>query len=219
MELFNGVIRITVGANSGIVNSVDISRLTDDELLARARSLASAERGAVCDLVEHLAEIDRRKLNRSLGYPTLFEYCVYSLGYSEGATYRRIRAARAIQIFPPSAVAKNRDATSSASADRRRLGRSRMRGETDDCPRSINRDQLSRLPRLIGRAAGERYTALMIQLLLMATMMAQTQTPARATQAVAQFQPCVWPNRCATEAAVPVQPCVWPNTCAADKGI
>ncbi|OGS01096.1 MAG: hypothetical protein A2V88_09055 [Elusimicrobia bacterium RBG_16_66_12] len=65
----------------------------------------------------------------------------------------------------------------------------------------------------------------MIQLILMATMMTQTPAPATAqfqpcvwpnrcaTRTVAQFQPCVWPNRCATEAAVPVQPCVWPNTC------
>jgi len=65
----------------------------------------------------------------------------------------------------------------------------------------------------------------MIQLLLMVTLM--TPTPASttaqfqpcvwpnrcATETVAQFQPCVWPNRCAVEAAVPVQPCVWPNTC------
>ncbi|MBI3289344.1 MAG: hypothetical protein HYZ74_07480 [Elusimicrobia bacterium] len=33
-----------------------------------------------------------------------------------------------------------------------------------------------------------------------------------ATQ-TAQFQPCVWPNRCASVAALPVMPCVWPNRC------
>lgn len=88
----------------GAVNSVDISRLTDDELLARVKFLARAERGAVCDLVEHLAELDKRRLHETLHYPSLFEYCVYSLGMSEGATYRRIRAARAIRLFPPISI-------------------------------------------------------------------------------------------------------------------
>lgn len=34
--------------------------------------------------------------------------------------------------------------------------------------------------------------------------------------AVAQFQPCVWPNTCAKPAPVlaQFQPCVWPNTCS-----
>lgn len=65
----------------------------------------------------------------------------------------------------------------------------------------------------------------MIQLLLMATMLTQTPAPATAqfqtcvwpnrcaTETVAQFQPCVWPNRCTTETDAAIQPCVWPNTC------
>lgn len=40
----------------------------------------------------------------------------------------------------------------------------------------------------------------------------------KAAEAVAQFQPCVWPNTCAKPAAAPVlaqfQPCVWPNRCS-----
>lgn len=41
---------------------------------------------------------------------------------------------------------------------------------------------------------------------------ARKQTP----PATSQFQPCVWPNRCATEqlALVPVTTCQWPNTCS-----
>ena len=72
--------------------------------MARAKFLAMAERGAVCDLVEHLAEIDKRGLYKELGYPSLFEYCVYGLLSSEGAAYRRIRAARAIRLFPPISI-------------------------------------------------------------------------------------------------------------------
>lgn len=32
---------------------------------------------------------------------------------------------------------------------------------------------------------------------------------------IAQFQPCVWPNRCAkTEIVIKFEPCVWPNRCS-----
>ena len=29
----------------------------------------------------------------------------------------------------------------------------------------------------------------------------------------AQFQPCVWPNKCERPAVAQFQPCVWPNRC------
>jgi hypothetical protein len=83
------------------MNYADISRLTDDELWTRAKSLARAERASTCDLVEHLAEIDRRDLHTRREYTSLFEYCVHCLGFSDDAAYRRIRAARAIRKFPP----------------------------------------------------------------------------------------------------------------------
>ena len=37
------------------------------------------------------------------------------------------------------------------------------------------------------------------------------------TTQVAQFQPCVWPNKCVQQApsVAQFQPCVWPNKCAA----
>lgn len=34
-----------------------------------------------------------------------------------------------------------------------------------------------------------------------------------APQQTAQFQPCVWPNKCVTEPVAQFQPCVWPNRC------
>ena len=51
--------------------------------------------------------------------------------------------------------------------------------------------------------------------LILATMMA---APVQTNQ-VAQFQPCVWPNRCATSpapvvaASGPFTTCQWPNKC------
>ncbi|MBI3564701.1 MAG: hypothetical protein HY079_05850 [Elusimicrobia bacterium] len=43
---------------------------------------------------------------------------------------------------------------------------------------------------------------------------AMTQT-APAPKPVAQFQPCVWPNKCVSQPVAQFQPCVWPNKCAA----
>jgi 5-methylcytosine-specific restriction endonuclease McrA len=74
--------------------------LTDDALLARLEALSDQERSDVADLVEHLAEVDRRELAIDRGYPTLFEYCCRKLRYSEAAAFLRIRAARASRKFP-----------------------------------------------------------------------------------------------------------------------
>jgi len=86
------------------VNIVDIFRLSDDELIARTVALARSERAASCDLVEHLAEIDRRDLALKRTSMSLFEFCVHRLKLSDDAAYRRIRAARAIKKFPPISV-------------------------------------------------------------------------------------------------------------------
>jgi hypothetical protein len=83
---------------------VDIFRLSDDELLARTRALARVERGATYDLVEHLAEVDRRDLPTDRESMSLYDFCVHQLHLSEDAAYRRIRAARAIRKFPPISV-------------------------------------------------------------------------------------------------------------------
>lgn len=50
----------------------------------------------------------------------------------------------------------------------------------------------------------------MFEMILMMTLTAQPQTE------IAQFQPCVWPNKCSkqVEAVAQFQPCVWPNKCA-----
>lgn len=90
----------TVGANSSVDKSA-LTRVSDAELLARTEWLAGAERAAVCDLVLHVAEIDRRRAVMKRGYASTFHYCVKRLRYSEGAAYRLIRAARAVRRMPP----------------------------------------------------------------------------------------------------------------------
>lgn len=83
------------------MNTVDIFTLSDDELMNRVEVLVFRARCAAADVVEHLAEIDRRGLCPKREYGSLFEYCVNRLRMSEGSAYRHIRAARAFRAFPP----------------------------------------------------------------------------------------------------------------------
>jgi hypothetical protein len=74
--------------------------LGDEEFLARLKNLVSRERENVADIVAHLAEVDERELVLERAYPSLFAYCVRELGYTPAAAYFRIRAARAVRLFP-----------------------------------------------------------------------------------------------------------------------
>ena len=58
----------------------------------------------------HIGEVDARLLWRDLGYPRVFEYCLRELHFSEGATSKRLQAARAAREFPAifDAVAEGR---------------------------------------------------------------------------------------------------------------
>jgi len=74
--------------------------LTDDELQARAKSLAARARDATAQLVAHLVEIEARGLHLAAGYSSLFAYCRHVLSLSENETYNRIAAARVACRFP-----------------------------------------------------------------------------------------------------------------------
>jgi hypothetical protein len=77
-----------------------VAHLNNDELLARAKRLASREREATATLVAHLAEIDARRLYLGQGCASLFVYSTEVLGLSEDAAWSRIEAARAVRKYP-----------------------------------------------------------------------------------------------------------------------
>src|SRR5687768_5602807 len=79
---------------------ISLKQLSDDELVARVRGLAARERGAVADLVAHLAELDTRDVFLREGYSSLFVYCRDALGLSEHEAYDLIAVARAARQFP-----------------------------------------------------------------------------------------------------------------------
>src|SRR5712691_8205271 len=80
---------------------VTATALSDRDLLARLQVLASKEREASVELVDHLAALDSRPaLYAAQGYGSLFSYCTQALRLSEDAACSRIEAARACRRFP-----------------------------------------------------------------------------------------------------------------------
>jgi hypothetical protein len=76
------------------------AHLSNDELLATVKRLATSECQATAALVRSLMELDVRRLYLGEGYSSLFTYCTQALHLVEGAAYNRIEAARAARRFP-----------------------------------------------------------------------------------------------------------------------
>lgn len=75
-------------------------RMKDVDLIAELKFLVAREKRNLAGLLIHLAEYDLRRLYRDAGYPSLFAYCVKSLGYDENTAYRLITAGRVIKRYP-----------------------------------------------------------------------------------------------------------------------
>jgi len=74
--------------------------LSDTELLARIPVIVQAERIASADVVEHLMEVERRRLYLDQACSSLYTYCRDRLGYSEDAALKRARVARLATRLP-----------------------------------------------------------------------------------------------------------------------
>ncbi len=79
---------------------MDLSLLSNDELVSQLGKIVGNERQVTLNLMSHLMELERRALHLELGYSSLFEYCVRKLGFSEASAFRRITGARCIRDFP-----------------------------------------------------------------------------------------------------------------------
>jgi hypothetical protein len=77
-----------------------LEELSDVRLLANLDALVSSQRACMADIVAHLAELDARPTVLARGYPSLFQYCVEHLHFSEDEACRRIEAARLSRRFP-----------------------------------------------------------------------------------------------------------------------
>lgn len=77
-----------------------IQDLSDDELLRSARNKKRQESECTLEMIEHIREVDRRRLYASLKYTSLYHYVTKDLGYSEREAYDRINAMRTIREMP-----------------------------------------------------------------------------------------------------------------------
>lgn len=77
-----------------------ITQLSDKKLLEEMKLFVKKERKMTLLVIEHLEEIERRKLYCNLKYSSLLQYCVNELGYSESQANRRINAMKAAKRIP-----------------------------------------------------------------------------------------------------------------------
>src|SRR5262245_54989187 len=77
-----------------------LALLSDTELLARIPAIVQTERIASAEVVEHLMEVERRRLYLDQACSSLYTYCRERLGYSEDAALKRARVARLAGRLP-----------------------------------------------------------------------------------------------------------------------
>lgn len=79
---------------------MNLKHITDKQLLKDIKQLAEKERKITSEFLQHLKEIERRKLFSEIGYPSLFKYLTHELGFSEPGAMRRINASRILRELP-----------------------------------------------------------------------------------------------------------------------
>lgn len=80
--------------------SKSLSEVSNTDLLTSIKGLKGNENRAIADIVLRLFEINSRGIYRDAGYSSMHEYCTRALGYSSGAAYRRLEAAKALKTSP-----------------------------------------------------------------------------------------------------------------------
>ncbi|MBK9294141.1 MAG: HNH endonuclease [Oligoflexia bacterium] len=82
------------------MNNLNIKKLDNNKLILELKNLVSEERKLLSLVLDYLSEVQSRKLYLELGFPSLFEFCVKELQYSESAAQRRISAMRLMRDIP-----------------------------------------------------------------------------------------------------------------------
>ena len=82
------------GTRSDAAITTTVSALSDDRLLERTKELSGIEHHLEVVVIDHLREIQKRRLYLRRGFSSLFDYAVRELGYSDAAAWRRLKAMR-----------------------------------------------------------------------------------------------------------------------------
>ncbi|MEK2644273.1 HNH endonuclease [Bdellovibrio sp. BCCA] len=79
---------------------MDLSKVTNSELLVRLEKLVRTERKITHLILCHINEVEARRLYAELGFDSMFKYLTKHLGYGEDSAYRRLQAARVLKQVP-----------------------------------------------------------------------------------------------------------------------
>ena len=82
------------------VRLYDLKNLSDQKLLAATSKIVLEEKRLTSLVLEHLQEIENRKVYCDLGIESLFKYCTQVLKYSEAEASVRVNATRLIKAVP-----------------------------------------------------------------------------------------------------------------------
>src|SRR6478609_494047 len=77
-----------------------LKSLADDELLAGLSSIVLRRNQITAEFLAYLAELDERQIFLDLGFSSLFQYCLETLGLCESTAGRHIAAARVCRNHP-----------------------------------------------------------------------------------------------------------------------
>jgi len=79
---------------------MDLSKLSDRQLIANSKSLVKQESALLVTILHHIKEIDRRRLYADFKQPGLLELVMHELGYPRDQAVRRIQAMRMMREIP-----------------------------------------------------------------------------------------------------------------------
>ena len=92
--------KVRFSSSKQLPPALTLRKLSDDSLLSQTKALVQKERKLNIEILQHLQEIESRKLYLERGFSSLFDYTVKELGYGEGAAYRRIKTMKLCQDIP-----------------------------------------------------------------------------------------------------------------------
>lgn len=77
-----------------------LASVSDRDLESNLKSLIRKERMLLHFILEHIKEVDSRRLYLDRSYSSMYEYLVREIGYSNSAAMRRLEAARLLNVVP-----------------------------------------------------------------------------------------------------------------------
>lgn len=83
---------------------MQLRSMSDDQLEQNLKGYVVRERKLLYWVLEHIREVDRRRLYLDRAYPSLYEYLIKECRYSGAAAMRRLEAARLLGEVPEMAV-------------------------------------------------------------------------------------------------------------------